>query len=327
MEPFPYDKAEYEDIPCNLCGERSNFKVLSRIDRYGLAARACLCRRCGLMFISPRMTKEWYARFYEVEYRALLARYKRRGEVQDLEKLFYRQERAGVALAGLVRPYICQGLTIDVGSGTGGVLAGFKKVNPALEMVGIEPALEEASYANRRGIKTYATLFENFNEALPAASNVMSTANLNHLLDPRAFLVWAHRQLRDDGRLILAVQNFRLSAKQAGRVVPQIDHVFMFTPETLRSLVESSGFRVIFFDNPERRSFGAIERMASEGLGTHMKLVARKDKGIETPSPILKARYRRVAWSMSTPNLKLVYYGKYLPYVLQRRLRARFNTR
>ena len=44
---------------CNLCGS-TEFVVITHRDRYWYAAPAHACRRCGLVFLNPRMTAEAY---------------------------------------------------------------------------------------------------------------------------------------------------------------------------------------------------------------------------------------------------------------------------
>jgi hypothetical protein len=65
---FPYYKANYEEVPCNLCKGRNVVRLGNR-DRNSLRVRMVICKNCGLIFISPRMTPEWYARHYNGENR------------------------------------------------------------------------------------------------------------------------------------------------------------------------------------------------------------------------------------------------------------------
>lgn len=59
----------WESVPC-LCGHNAG-RIVTDIDRYGLAYRNILCDQCGLMRASPRWTVERYSRFYEEDYRDL----------------------------------------------------------------------------------------------------------------------------------------------------------------------------------------------------------------------------------------------------------------
>src|SRR5688572_7206203 len=61
--------SDWEDAAC-LCGA-SGGRVLSDVDRYGLAYRKVLCTECGLLRVTPRWTMERYGRFYRDAYRDL----------------------------------------------------------------------------------------------------------------------------------------------------------------------------------------------------------------------------------------------------------------
>ena len=72
---YDYDAREKEAVTaCNLCGA-TDFAELSRRDRYGYDATLLMCRRCGLGFLSPRLTAAEYGRFYEDVYRPLVSAY------------------------------------------------------------------------------------------------------------------------------------------------------------------------------------------------------------------------------------------------------------
>ena len=50
---------------CNLCGSQSrDWSLISTRDRANYPATSVICNRCGLIFITPRMSAEQYADFY-----------------------------------------------------------------------------------------------------------------------------------------------------------------------------------------------------------------------------------------------------------------------
>ena len=280
--PFLYESAEYEYISCDLCG-RSDFEILNTKDRNNLIVRTCICKHCGLIFINPRMTRQWYVRYYQGEYRAQLARFKLKPLVNsDYEAAFRSATRHGMGLFSLVTPYIARGLTIEVGSSIGGVLNGFKE-SLNVDVLGIEPSSDEAEFAANKGIKTYNSLIEDFRENIPMASNIICSQSLNHLLSPRFFLEWAYSHLENDGRIILEVQNFRhvyKHYKYMTRAI-QIDHTFMFVPETLENFVDAAGFDILFMDVDENKDKKGIG--INKGLGLpalHIRLVGKKSKRV-----------------------------------------------
>ncbi|MDO8523665.1 MAG: class I SAM-dependent methyltransferase [bacterium] len=202
------------------------------------------------------------------------------GRTNELDNLFETSSRYGAAIGSLLKPYLSQGLIVDVGSSTGGVLTGIKKTLPEVSVLGIEPSPDEAKYAEVHGIKTVVSLFEDFKSPLPKAlAAIICTQSLNHLLDPKGFLDRSHEMLQNGGYLLLAVKNFRHQSARAGSTkgAIQIDHPFMFTPEVLKRFVEQSGFTVVYFDVDEKKSKREIDIQRMEGLTKgHIRLIARK---------------------------------------------------
>ena len=65
------DKPEhYESVPC-ICGNDTEYNVVSEVERHGLPYRKVICVECGLLRVTPRWTKERYDSFYESQYRNL----------------------------------------------------------------------------------------------------------------------------------------------------------------------------------------------------------------------------------------------------------------
>lgn len=276
--PFPYSGADYESIPCNLCGGTAAEVVETR-DRNGLAVNTCLCTHCGLLYLNPRMTARWYAQYYQQEYRAQMARFRGRPvAAPDHAALFRSARRHGEALATRFRSFWKPGLTVEVGSSVGGVLDGIRQVC-GVDVVGIEPSADEAAFATSQGVPSHATSIETFAAPLPQAAVVVCTQSLNHFLDPRRFLTWSHEHLEPGGLLVLEVMNFRHVLRHFGwmpRAV-QIDHTYMFVPEVLDAFVQAAGFEVLCAESSEQRSAAEQKSDRQAGLPAfHIGVVARK---------------------------------------------------
>lgn len=246
-----YENAEEKFFNCNFCGA-DNFEVIAKIDRNRLPAQTVICKNCGLIYLNPRMTPESYGKYYkEGEYRRQMARFK--GVSQKIEynsdTQFQRAFGYGKMFGEMMRPYVRKGLTIDVGSNAGGVLAAFKEFFN-VPVLGVEPAEEAAQYANSKNIRTICSLFENLNEDVGKASNILNIRTLDHMQDPRQFFYWANSCLEAGGYLLLDVVNFLDIAKffnYLPRAI-QISHIYMFTPETLRQFLETLGFEIVFLN-------------------------------------------------------------------------------
>src|SRR5258706_3482175 len=107
---------------CNLCGA-TEFVVLSHRDRYGYPAQAHACRRCGLVFLNPRMTAEAYGRVYNGIYRPLVSAF--HGRLIDARTIHAEQRQYAIHRAGFVRPFLAKTTrkTLLVIGGSTGVVA------------------------------------------------------------------------------------------------------------------------------------------------------------------------------------------------------------
>lgn len=269
---FPYNTIEKENIACSFCLS-NNYKILSKKGTDGLALNSVICKKCGLIYINPRMTKSGYKFYYEEEYRQKTINNGEAGSDFDCKKLFESTIGHGKFLGELISPYLkVKGSIMEVGSGVGGVLEGMKRYLNR-EVIGLEPSKVESDYANSQGIKTYHALIEDHNKKEKFAA-IVSTQALNHYLDPRYFFKWAHESLFDNGLLVIEVMNFRQQLQKAGKYENsvKIDHVYMYTPEVLRDFITSAGFEILFFEADEY-----TKKKVMQGIPrVHIRIVAKR---------------------------------------------------
>lgn len=273
-----------EEIPCRLCGGHS-YWVLARRDAVGLALKTVMCRACGLVFINPRPTQAWYQSYYDSLGGKQHAYHHGEGgkRLRPIGSGFDAARRHGQGLAERLGEYMRPGVTIDVGSSEGGALAGLRNRLP-IEPIGIEPVAEEARWATEHGIPTHRALIEGIGRSgivIPAAANIICVKSLNHFLDPAYFFRWAWGALLPDGRLILEVKNFRHQVRRAGRIWAgiQLDHPYMYTPETLGAFVTRAGFEVLAMDVDEDKPPAMLRGQQKTGLPTgHIRIAAVKSE-------------------------------------------------
>lgn len=325
-ERFDYTAAKTESIPCNLCGGNSLYVLAQKLSN-GQPVQTCMCKNCGLIFINPRMTRDEYDAYYKIYYHEERLRTKGRSSPKYADPAGRGFENAylfGKALAEDFREWIRKGAVLDVGSSYGGLLAGIRDTIPGISVIGIEPSSADAEYANAQGIETHNTLFEDFkNDKINFLSAVFCVQTFNHLLDPRGFLVWSHDHLAMGGAIVLAVKNFRHQCRRAGSVYGsvQVDHPYMFTPETLAAIVRSVGFEIVYMDVDEHKNNSALKKQKERGVSAHhMRLVAKKVRNTtfsrkESVSAMTAIRLRI---QLFLPYLKLyhiVVYGEWKKYL------------
>lgn len=59
--------SDYEIVSCSICGE-VNSKNLFRRGQFGFPCYVSICKKCGLLYLSPRWKKVRYKKFYSYEY-------------------------------------------------------------------------------------------------------------------------------------------------------------------------------------------------------------------------------------------------------------------
>lgn len=253
---FDYASEKKEQVACDYC-DSFNYKIINTKDRYGLDVTSVICKQCGLIFINPRMTQEGYDRYYNLEggFRDFVNTRHEGDNYATSDKGFLGAKKIGTFLAEKFRGYLNGGLTIEVGSSNGGMLAGVKEVIPELDVMGIEPALKEAEYAESRGIPTKVGLMENLAGLdFGQVDNIFIVRSLNHLLSPKLFFEWSRDVLREGGVLVIMVINFINICQKRGKMVTQIqiDHPFMFSPDSLANFAASSGFDIKLVDTKSK---------------------------------------------------------------------------
>lgn len=313
MENFNYNDKKLENIVCNICGN-DKAKIIVRRSVNNLRVNTVMCKVCSLIYINPRMTHKDYDKYYMSFYRIDRAEIKNKEFVNDLSRNYESARKFGKAIVKYMGKFIKPGLTVDVGSSTGGILFGMRESRNDLKLLGIEPSIDESNYAQSKGVETIRGLFEDVEIDLKGkVSNILCVQSLNHLLDPKKFLTWSHDALVDGGHVFLAVKNWRHQVRRMGKLSSgvQIDHVYMFTPETLSLMCKSAGFDVVYLDVDEGKSQEEIKKQKADGLNTHhIRLVAKKSKipqKLDIPSNI----YFKTRLSLMPLFVKFVYIFKY----------------
>jgi 2-polyprenyl-3-methyl-5-hydroxy-6-metoxy-1,4-benzoquinol methylase len=226
------------------------------------------CQGCGLVRLDPQPASEELRHYYPDNYwfspeesaaSRLEEAYRRlvlRDHIRFVEQALLRARVAGPLL--------------DVGCG-GGLFLGMMREH-GFRVVGLDFSREAASVAWRR--QQAPAICGTLDQAplRPASfAGITMFHVLEHLPDPRAFLIAAHRLLVSDGRLVVQVPNaaswqFRLLGRSWNGVdVPR--HLFDFRDRDLEKLVESCGFEVVrrkYFslrDNPAGLASSLMPRL------------------------------------------------------------------
>jgi hypothetical protein len=233
---------------CNLCAA-TGFVVLTHRDRYGYPAQAHACRRCGLVFLNPRLTADAYGRFYGGVYRPLVSAF--HGRLIDAHTIQDEQRAYAAARAEFLRPYMTGGLKtlLDIGGSTG-VVAAHMTREFGLQGALIDPALLEIAEARRLGLETMTGLVEEHDFRGRRFDVVLICQTVDHLLDVAATLRRVRELLTDRGRLFIDIVDFRAAYLRNWSVedAVKIDHPYYLTEPTIMTYLRRAGFEVLRTD-------------------------------------------------------------------------------
>lgn len=201
-----------------------------------LVDRLVRCKRCGLMYLDPRLRQDVILNAYSVGEDPNFV-----SQVEARERTFER------SLAYLERFMPARGRVLDIGTAAGSFLAVARR--RGWEVAGCEPNRWLCEWGARHyGLPLQpGTVFD---MQLPAASFDLVTLwdVLEHTPDPKAVLQEAARVLRPGGWLVVNYPDISSSiARLMGRrwVFLLSVHLYYFTPDSIRRMLDSVGFRTV----------------------------------------------------------------------------------
>jgi SAM-dependent methyltransferase len=291
--PTPHSEAPSETCLCPLCGAAET-RDLYRGPGFSMGR----CRGCGLVRQNPRLSiAQMHAGYRGTPDSGRTVR--RIHEDDTLEswqtqpQLAYERGVATVVERRLRAG--AKGLWIDVGCASGAVLVAARAAG--FSVAGVELGEGQAALCREvHGIDAFHGTFIDARFPDRAAEVVSYRHVLEHIHDPIAELADVRRVLADDGLLLIEVPNYAGLRYRNGRVrtamrlcrpfwerVNVPEHVFYFTPKTLRALLAKAGFcplwwttygRTRLASSPLRRLYERVRDRLR--VGNKIRLIARK---------------------------------------------------
>ena len=234
---------------CPVCGSERTARLFTGSDRlYRTTAKEFAvveCRECGLARLDPQPDPEELRRYYPAGYwfapdgsaASRMEEAYRRMVLRDHVRFVERALRESKA----------RGPLLDVGCG-GGLFLGMLR-DRGFRVVGLDWSREAAAIAwKRQGAAAVCGSLEKAPFASGSLGAITMFHVIEHLYDPRAYLIAARQLLEGKGRLIVQAPNaacwqFRiLGRKWNGIDVPR--HLYDFRDGDLERLLESCGFEV-----------------------------------------------------------------------------------
>ena len=256
-----------EEVTCEICGsaeydvllnklwlcEKHNWskdRIILFYNNVPVNYRNVCCKQCGLVYINPRMTDEETIEFYKRQYREEFTA----GKKNESWKLPFTNLHLGIEIYNAVvrydflerLGYLREGInTLDIGSSLGALPAYLKA--KGCNAYGVEISQFSEYTKDLFGVDTiFKMTFEDFQTDMKFDIITICDA-LEHFSHPQKVLLKIRYMLKDDGIVLIEVPDIFKPHKALLGFFSNA-HLFTFSPNSIRNLLNITGFEVLQFE-------------------------------------------------------------------------------
>jgi 2-polyprenyl-3-methyl-5-hydroxy-6-metoxy-1,4-benzoquinol methylase len=204
------------------------------------------CSGCGLLRTDPRPTPDTIGYYYPEDYRPYAGTRITSSRIRAVVNTVKEFARSVLKTHSQSLPPLVPGRMLEIGCASGAFLA--RMADKGWRVEGIEFSPTAAKNAQDAGFPVHCGNLESAPEPAEQFDLVVGWMVLEHLHDPVLALDKLHRWTRKDGWLAISVPNaacFQLGWFRERWYPLQLpSHLYHFTPETLRSLLHTTSWRV-----------------------------------------------------------------------------------
>lgn len=235
-----------------LCSNKNAEKdiVISEKDRYGIPVKQLICSKCGLIRNQKIFNVESNIKFYKNYYRNIYV-----GLKNPNDQFFEEQKTRGEKFLTLVKSHVelkkIQNI-LEIGCGSGGILAPFHEIN--ISCTGVDYNKEYLEYGRLKGLSLicgdYKSHIEDDSVDLLILSHVME-----HFTNPINEMIEVINKVKTNKYLLVEVPGIFFMNKVYLNPILYLQnaHVFNFYYSYLKVFFEKLGLEVIYGD--ERCTF------------------------------------------------------------------------
>jgi Methionine biosynthesis protein MetW. len=238
----------FESVDCIVCGE-NDLQKISEKGQFDIPTNVCICKNCGLSFLSPRWTEEKYLDFYRNDYDRLYRpnviskNYKRSPEkdpysyypiVKRLQNRNLITEKTKIIL--------------DIGSGSGQKLEIFKTVKPIESFYAIEPSKHCFEQLKSRSIQVITDdISSDWEQDYQKKFDLITLRHvLEHFMNPLEVLEKLKSTLSPDGIIYIAIPNsLILEGRELFNSYFRVVHTYYFNKFSIKNLIQKAGYEII----------------------------------------------------------------------------------
>ena len=234
---------EFCFVNCPSCNA-NNYKLKFKKFNFQYVA----CQNCETSYVNPRPTPEiikWY--YTNSENYKFWNKYtfplSEKSRIKSIIK-----PRINRILEICEKENVKKDLFVEVGPGFGTFGQELIKTNYFSKFLAIEPMPDLAETCRKKGLDVIEENIEDIKLNSVKATVIGSFEVIEHLFSPLEFLKGINKQLKKDGLIFITCPNINgFEVKTLGKISDtyDIEHLNYFSIESLSSLIEKSGFKVI----------------------------------------------------------------------------------
>lgn len=204
------------------------------------------CGRCGLVLVSPYLDDPGLGldETQHENYVNNVDQYTAAVSVEAFRYLLNKMEGYWFGAGG----HQHRGKLLEIGSAAGYFINHARGRN--WEVLGIEPSRVIAEWSRRYlQLNVHNGFFETAPVERGSHDVAVAIEVFEHVRDPRAFLTWINQRLKPRGLVFLTTPNVYSSEyyppQSTTGILCPLDHLNLFSTETLRAVLEQQGFQVL----------------------------------------------------------------------------------
>ena len=261
------------EVPC-LCGAGGG-RLVAELDRYGLPSPSVLCRACGVVRTSPRLTDESLASFYDNEYRPLYT-----GSTEAQDDFLKLQRARGVNISHFVTGLLpADSCVVDLGCGAGWTLLAFREAGHRVAGCDLGSTYLDAGRACGLDLRhgDHTTLADVAPFDLVILSHVFE-----HITDPGKLMAEIKPMLAPGGLVYIEVPGLKAIPTGCGDPLRyfQNAHLWSFDLGSLAAVMAGYGYRKVKGNEFIRSVFAPVDaavRMDQGGYDRAVRALSRAE--------------------------------------------------